>query len=735
MKELDSLPGATDLAPELLQEYHALFARHGIPLWFEGKDRGDVADPDDENRVAERLLMVSTHGYWGDPPPAGVPDTGGQTYYVLEVSKAWARAGRQVIILARWFEPYPRVVEFAEGVWLVRIRAGSDEFVRKEEIYGLTPALAEGATAVASLFGAQGVAGHYADGMVVAAEVAERLEIPLVCVPHSLGVLKMLRLGMDPDDQAELRDPRFHFWVRESFELAGLRAANFEIANTPTEPEGLEEHYGLSFPFEVMPAGAAHPFFEVTQTAPDLLRELGLEQGRFVAFWGRMSTAKNVEGVVAVLGEARRLDPVAAGSVKALLIGGSPDQPSSEERVVAAAVQREMDRYGLTDEDVVRLESQGHATLARIARSALAYVGMQQLEPFGMGIAEAMAAGLPALVSAKAGITRWLDDGEHALFIDPDAPADGAAALVRLLHASTLRRLLSDNGRAKARQDFSWDGIARKQGRVMDRLVLGEDPREGAVERPAETVHFARRSGRAYHRTIPTWRGDFPRITPVLVDAAEELLPHIQRRIERALDGGERLVVALGGESGSGKTEISHLLTLMLRHEGIGSKVLPGDAFFIRRPADNYEHRRSADREGRLAEVIGPQEVDLPRLDRILDEIRKRDVGLTRVPSYSRTRIVPDRFYPDVPVALYQVDAVFIDLTYSLLLENVTCKVYLERSSLAHLDNVKARNLKRDPDQDFDFIHRVLQIEQGLIAPLARRADIVVGPDYRLVER
>jgi len=732
MQELDSLPGTTGLAPELLTEYHTLFADNGIPLWFEGK--GGAADA---VQAADRLVMVSTHGYWGDPPPAGVPDTGGQTYYVLEVSKAWARAGRKVVILARWFEPYPRVETFADGVWLVRVRAGSDEFVRKEEIYSLTPALAEGATAVASLFGAQGVVGHYADGMVVAAEVAERLEIPLVCVPHSLGVLKMLRLGMDPADQAELRDPRFHFWVREAFELAGLRAANFEIANTPREPEGLAEHYGLSFPYEVMPAGAARPFFEPPggAVADDLLRGLGLEERRFIVFWGRMSTAKNVEGVVSVLGEARRLDPVVAGPVKVLLVGGSTEAPSNEEQVVGKAIQQAMEHYQLTDEAVVRLGSQDHDVLAWIARRALAYVGMQRLEPFGMGIAEAMASGLPALVSTKAGITRWLEDGTHALFIDPDVPADGAAALMRLLHASALRRVLAETGRAKALEDFSWDGIARKQGRAMDRLVLGEDPREGALERPAETHHFARRAGRAFHRTIPTWRGDFPRITPVLVEAAEALLPHIRRRVEESLARGERLVVALGGESGSGKTEISHLLSLMLRGRGIGTEVFPGDAFFVRKPAENHEHRLAADREGRLSEVIGSQEVDLPRLDRILAEIRPRDVGLTRVPSYSRTRIVPDRFYPDVPVALYQVDAVFIDLTYSLLLENVSCKVYLERSSLTHIDDVRARNLQRDPDQDFDFIQRVLVLEQDLIAPLAERADIVVDSDYRVVDR
>jgi len=83
-------------------------------------------------KYANRIVMVSTHGYWGDPPPAGVPDTGGQTYYVLEVSKTWALQGRKVIILARWFNPYPQVETLAKNLWLVRIPAGSDEFVRSD---------------------------------------------------------------------------------------------------------------------------------------------------------------------------------------------------------------------------------------------------------------------------------------------------------------------------------------------------------------------------------------------------------------------------------------------------------------------------------------------------------------------------------------------------------------------------------------------------------------------------
>ena len=104
--------------------------------------------------------MVSTHGHWGDPPPPVFPTRGGQTYYVQEVSKAWTRQGRQVIIVARHFTPYPRVEKLAKNLWLVRIRAGGDQFVRKEDIYPLVPQMAEGVVAVASFFGAHAVMGY-----------------------------------------------------------------------------------------------------------------------------------------------------------------------------------------------------------------------------------------------------------------------------------------------------------------------------------------------------------------------------------------------------------------------------------------------------------------------------------------------------------------------------------------------------------------------------------------------
>jgi glycosyltransferase involved in cell wall biosynthesis len=715
----------TGVALDLAREYHDLFVQHGIPMGKAAAAR---------RGRARRLIMVSTHGYWGDPPPAGVPDTGGQVYYVLEVAKAWARQGRQVLILARWFDDSPRVERFADGVWLVRLRAGGNEFVRKEDIYGLTPQLGEAGTAVGAFFGAEGVMGHYADGMAVAVEMGERLELPVVCVPHSMGVLKMLRLGWDPRDQAQLRDPEYHFWIRESFELAALEGANFEIANTPREPEILAQHHGLRFPHEVMPAGAARAFFEAGKRPPDPAAPVrfGLIEKRYVLFWGRLSKAKFVEGLVQVLGEARRLRPDLAGDLKAVIVGGSPSDPSEEERGIEKNIRVEMRRYGLASSDVIRVESQTHDRMARLARAGQAYVGMQLLEPFGMVAAEAMAAGLPALISSAAGITRWLEDGKHALFVHPDEPRAAAAKLLRLIEDPEYWERLSREGRKKALADFSWDGIARKQGAVMDRLCAGKDLRGAGAEPSADPEHFARRSGRAFHRSTPAWRGDIPHIKPHHVSASSELVPRLVPRIRDSAQRGERLTVALAGESGSGKSEIAHLLALMLRKEGVLGTVIPGDAFFILPPARNHANRLAAFQRGRLEEAVGPHEVALERLDGVLAKARRRASSVVRIPADCRS--IPGRRYEDVPVALEGVDALFIDLTYSLLLDNATCKIFLERSALDDIDAVRERNLARDPDQDFGFVERVLEFEHQIIGPLVERADIIVDKQYRVRE-
>jgi mannosylfructose-phosphate synthase len=718
-RRLEEIAARYDLSIEILREYQDIFREYGIPLF----------SPENGAESAGRIVMVSTHGYWGDPPPAGMPDTGGQTYYVLEVSKAWARAGRTVIICARWFEPYPRVERFHENLWLLRIPAGGDKFIRKEDIYPLLPELAEKAVAVSALFGTHAVMGHYADGMAISLEVAERLGIPNVVIPHSLGVNKLLSLGFDPGNPESWIDEKYNFGTRESFELSSLKGANLEIANTLQEPDILNEYYEMSFPNLIMPAGAGSHFFDIDKNPKkERLSAYDLLPGKYLIYFGRFSEAKNVPGVIAFFGEARRVDSEMMKGIKLVLVGGSPENREPEEVIVENQVGEVLKEYGLNENDVVRLPSQEWKTLAVLAHHALAYVGMQKMEPFGMGVAEAMAASAPVVISNRAGITRWITDGVEGIVVDPDNPGKAAKRLVSLMKEPEKLEEVARRGNEMCRDIFSWDAIARDQGDILDALCRGIAP-PGVKGEGFKTI-FARREGRAYQRSAFTWRGDPPVIREKHKKASTSLFPHIFQEVRKAAGAGRRVIVALAGESGAGKTEIAEYLRYLLRSEGMWGVTISGDAFFRHVPSENHRARIDAYAEGQLDQYLGPSEVDLERLDSILEQAAERSVNLVSVPSDCRT--LGSRRYNDVPVDLEGIDALFVDLTYSLLLENVTLRVFLESDYRARVDEIRERNLGRDPDQDFEFILKVLEIEHGIIQGLKKRANLIVTKNYEV---
>ena len=357
-----------NLSKNLVHEYIDLFETNQIPICTKNVF----------TKMADRVVMISTHGYWGDPPPAGVPDTGGQTYYVLEISKAWGAQGRKVIIIARWFEPYPRVERIAKNVWLVRIHVGGNQFIRKEDIYTLVPQMAEASVAISAIFGAKAVMGHYADGMVSSIEVGERLKIPAIVIPHSMGIRKLINLGFEPNNPDAWFDKQYNFWTREEFEISSLKGSNLEIANTPAEPKVLNRFYGLDFPNIVMPAGAGKYYFDAFKIKQRsiLLQKYNIQPKKFILFFGRLSEAKNIPACVSVIGEAKKLDPKMFNDMKLLIVGGDPENPQKEEAHVEQQIRLETKKYNLTENDVLRIPSQDWNDLSILVE------GNMDLDPF-----------------------------------------------------------------------------------------------------------------------------------------------------------------------------------------------------------------------------------------------------------------------------------------------------------------------------------------------------------------
>lgn len=92
-------------------------------------------------------------------------------------------------------------------------------------------------------------------------------------------------------------------------------------------------------------------------------------------------------------------------------------------------------------------------------------------DSFNLPVLEAMACGLPVIVSPKAGVSEWLAHGFDALLLkDPESASELGEAVRALAVGSQLRRTLAENAVATARK-FSWDEHAAELRQLMEKAA------------------------------------------------------------------------------------------------------------------------------------------------------------------------------------------------------------------------------------------------------------------------
>lgn len=169
---------------------------------------------------------------------------------------------------------------------------------------------------------------------------------------------------------------------------------------------------------------------------------------------------------------------VLAEAVRACRLAGVP----AELRIVGAVPQRgQADAAALRDRLGPYVEMTGYVTLEQLAAE---YAGADVLgfpslhEGFGLPIIEAMAAGLPVVVSDTSALPEVA--GGAALVRGAYDVAGWRDALLRLRENPALRDELRRRGRARARE-FSWQGTA---GTVLGQLRAAAAARTGGAWLP-----------------------------------------------------------------------------------------------------------------------------------------------------------------------------------------------------------------------------------------------------------
>jgi D-inositol-3-phosphate glycosyltransferase len=95
-----------------------------------------------------------------------------------------------------------------------------------------------------------------------------------------------------------------------------------------------------------------------------------------------------------------------------------------------------------------------------LLRSADVVVSTPWYEPFGIVPLEAMACGVPVVVSAVGGLVDTVVDGVTGLHVPPRDPAALAAALSALVADPARRDALGAAAARRARRRYGWDRVA-----------------------------------------------------------------------------------------------------------------------------------------------------------------------------------------------------------------------------------------------------------------------------------
>lgn len=227
-------------------------------------------------------------------------------------------------------------------------------------------------------------------------------------------------------------------------------------------------------------AGAAEP------EAAALRRELGLADGDLlVGYVGRISPEKGLETLLdAFVGVAKDRP-----RLHLALVGDEGEGVS-----FSGMLRDRAAGAGLAD----RIHLCGYRRRAeRLVAAFDAQVVPSHAEPFGLVTLEALACGRAVIATRSGGSPEILRDGIDGLLFAPRDAGELAGLLARLLDDAELRGRLGEQGRRRARDDFSRETMLERTEQLY-RTVLAEAAREGAFS-PAYSAPpaAARRSSAA----------------------------------------------------------------------------------------------------------------------------------------------------------------------------------------------------------------------------------------------
>ena len=395
-----------------------------------------------------RLALLSFHGC----PVArlGEKDTGGMNVYVLQIAREFARRGHLVDVYTRFHDPQdPQIVDLGDGARVIHLKAGP-LYKTKEALYEYIP---EFISNLCSFQRSEGLSydlihSHYWLSGRIGIALGQKWNIPHLSTFHTLAKTKLRA-------RAGEKEPE----LRSSVEQRVMDCADAIIVSTNQERDDIGRLYQKSpHNVHVIPAGVDLELFHPIDKAK-ARQELGLLEKKVILYVGRIEPLKGLDillNAVALLEDR--------SDTRLLIVGGSPGRDEELDRLKLLAEQ-------LGIEDMVTFSGAvNQAYLTKYYSAADVFVLPSYYESFGLVALEAMACGIPVVVSRVGGLKTFIKDGEAGYLIPWRCPEPFAQRLDILLANPALRETMGKAARATA-LEMSWSGVADRILEVYSCLI------------------------------------------------------------------------------------------------------------------------------------------------------------------------------------------------------------------------------------------------------------------------
>lgn len=211
--------------------------------------------------------------------------------------------------------------------------------------------------------------------------------------------------------------------------------------------------------------------------------------------------------------------------------------------------------------------------------------------------------------------------------------------------------------------------------------------------------------------------GDKIVLKPYYLPPAHDIVDLIHHQIT---SNDEVFTISISGESGCGKSTLAMAIKLVLEGIGKESHIFHMDDYFKLPPTSNHNQR--------VEDInnVGPQEVNLELMRKHIADAKLRPVSMIKpLVHYKENDIRQEIIY------LNTVDVIIIEGTYTSLLDEVDCKVFIDRT---YIDTLQNRS-DRAREEMTEFIENVLEIEHQIIKKHKILADVILGKDYSVTKK